>query len=266
MVVEPFTVRRVDFGKVGLAVLFLFGLVAGAFKWSLVLGVILLLLVGLYAANPRTRFINALYIAFLIGFAFFQFVNNWVAATDIQREWRIIFNRLSLSIIILGLYITHLLYKQPISFFHQKPNWHTQLKLRGHAIPVFRFWFIGLIVNIAVYIPFIVMQGVEAVKSLLFFALFFSLINAVFEELIWRGPLFSSLLRHTSIPYTLAVTSIGFGLLHLAIGIPFLISLFFSIAGLFYGLIVYKTNSIYPGILFHFVLNIGMVLSGWILS
>lgn len=108
--------------------------------------------------------------------------------------------------------------------------------------------------------------GAEAVKSLLLFAFLFALINAVFEEMIWRGPLFSSLLRQTSVSYALIVTSAGFGLLHLAIGIPVAISLLFSIAGLFYGIVVYKTNSIYPAILFHFVLNIGMVLSGWILS
>lgn len=226
---------------------------------------IVLLLAGLYAVNPQTRFINALYIVFLISFILFQLLNNWVAATEIRNEWRIIVNRLSLSIIIIGLYITHLLYRQPVSFFHRKPDWSGHLKLPGHAVPMFRFWFIGIVVNVAIYIPLIVMQGGESAKSLLLFALLFSLINAAFEEMIWRGPLFSSLMQHTSVSYALGITSIGFGLLHLAIGIPLTISLLFSAAGLFYGFIVYKTNSIYPAILFHFLLNIGMVLSGWIL-
>lgn len=263
---EQLLVRRFERYKVNLAVLFLFGLIAGAFEWWLVMGMIALLLVGLYAVNPQIRFINALYIAFLISFTLFQLLNNWVADTEIPNESRIIVNRLSLSIIVIALYITHLLYRQPVSFFHRKPDWSSYLKLPGHTVPIFRFWFIGLIVNVAIYIPFIVMQGAESIKLLLLFALLFSLINAVFEEMIWRGPLFSSLLRHTSVSYALGVTSIGFGLLHLAIGIPLTISLLFSAAGLFYGIIVYKTNSIYPAIIFHFLLNIGMVLSGWILS
>lgn len=258
--------RRIDAGQTGFAGLFFIGLIAGSVEWWLVAGLIILLLGGIYAVYPGTRFVTALFIGFLISFTLFQLLNAWMAETDLQREWRIIFNRLSLLIIVLGLYITHLLHKQPISFFNAKPNWHAYVKLPWAAVPVFRFWLIGLLVNIAVYIPFIVMQGAEAVKSLLLFAFLFALINAVFEEMIWRGPLFSSLLRQTSVSYALIVTSVGFGLLHLAIGIPVAISLLFSIAGLFYGIVVYKTNSIYPAILFHFVLNIGMVLSGWILS
>ena len=250
----------------GIALLFLIGLLMGALKWWLGMAIVILLLAGLYRKNPETRFVNALYMVFLISFAFFQVVNGLVAETAIQREWRVMFNRCSLTIIIAGLYMTHLLYRQPVSFFHQKPNWHAQLKLPGRVIPIFHFWITGLIVNAAVYIPLIVLQRAEKVRALLLFALLFSLINAVVEELLWRGPLFSSLLRHTSVPYAFTVTSFGFGLLHLAIGIPLVISLLFSFAGSFYGLIVYKTNSIYPSILFHFVLNIGMVLSGWILS
>ncbi len=229
------------------------------------MGFILLLLAGLYSSKPKTRFVNALYITFLIGFSLFQGLNMWLAETDIQKEWRILLNRLSLSIIIIGLYITHLFYRQPISFFHRNPDWNARLRLPGHAVPVFPFWLVGLLVNVAVYTPFIVMQGTEEVKSLVLFALLFSLINAVFEECIWRGPLFASLIRYVSVPYALIVTSIGFGLLHLAIGIPLALSLLFSFAGLFYGLVVHKTGSIYPAIVFHFVLNIGMVLSGWIM-
>lgn len=250
----------------GIALLFLIGLLMGALKWWLGMAIVILLLAGWYRRNPKTRFMNALYIAFLVSFAFFQLVNGLVADTAIQEEWRIIFNRFSLSIILAGLYMTHLLYRQPVSFFWQKPNWHAQLKLAGRVIPIFHFWITGLVVNAAVYIPLIVLQGAEKVRALLLFALLFSLINAVLEELLWRGPLFSSLLQHTSVPYAFAVTSLGFGLLHLAIGIPLAVSLLFSFAGGFYGLIVYKTNSIYPAILFHFVLNIGMVLSGWVLS
>ncbi|WP_325062699.1 CPBP family intramembrane glutamic endopeptidase [Massilibacterium senegalense] len=39
-------------------------------------------------------------------------------------------------------------------------------------------------------------------------------------------------------------------------------SIFF--AGFFYALLMLKTNSIFPAIIFHFVINIGMVFSGLI--
>lgn len=75
----------------------------------------------------------------------------------------------------------------------------------------------------------------------------------------------SSLKEFVSIRSAVIITSIGFGLLHLTVGIPFIFSLLFSIGGLFYALVVMKTNSIYPSIIFHFVINVGMVLSGLIL-
>lgn len=74
----------------------------------------------------------------------------------------------------------------------------------------------------------------------------------------------SSLRQNTSVVYAVTVTSIGFGLLHLSIGIPLLPSLLFSFGGLFYSIVVLKTDSIYPSIAFHMVINMGMVLNGWI--
>lgn len=96
------------------------------------------------------------------------------------------------------------------------------------------------------------------------FCLFFSLINAVFEEVIWRGLLLSTLKKYTSVGYAVVVTSVGFGLFHLSIGFSIYLSLLISVAGLIYALITLKTNSLYPSIIFHIIINIGMVFSGLI--
>ncbi|MGD6957411.1 CPBP family glutamic-type intramembrane protease [Rossellomorea aquimaris] len=37
-----------------------------------------------------------------------------------------------------------------------------------------------------------------------------------------------------------------------------------NFGGLFYAIVVLKTESIYPSIAFHMVMNLGMVLNGWI--
>ncbi|SOC45053.1 CAAX prenyl protease-like protein [Ureibacillus acetophenoni] len=75
----------------------------------------------------------------------------------------------------------------------------------------------------------------------------------------------STIKELTSTGYAVIVTSIGFGLLHLAIGFSLSLSLLISIAGGIYALITLKTNSIYPSIVFHIVVNIGMVYSGLII-
>ncbi|MCK2000351.1 CPBP family intramembrane metalloprotease [[Brevibacterium] frigoritolerans] len=102
-------------------------------------------------------------------------------------------------------------------------------------------------------------------KQILLFGIFFAIINAPLEEVIWRGIMLSSLKRNISTFYAVVITSIGFGLLHLAIGIPLIISLLFSFGGFFYAIVVLKTNSIYPSIVFHIVINLGMVFNGWII-
>jgi uncharacterized protein len=134
-----------------------------------------------------------------------------------------------------------------------------------HTVHTFWFWLIGIIVNVMIYGFFIIQKDIEYIQMLVWFCLFFSVINAVFEEVIWRGILLSALKEATSTWYAVSVTSVGFGLLHLSIGFSISLSLFISVAGVIYALITLKTNSIYPSIAFHIVINIGMVYSGFII-
>ncbi|MBZ5753606.1 CPBP family intramembrane glutamic endopeptidase [Metabacillus rhizolycopersici] len=120
-------------------------------------------------------------------------------------------------------------------------------------------------VSSTILIPLFRHQEISYLKSILLFGILFAIINATLEEVIWRGIMLSSLKRNVSTFYAVVITSIGFGLLHLSIGIPLIISLLFSFGGLFYAIVVLKTNSIYPSIVFHIVINLGMVFNGWII-
>ncbi|MBO1626437.1 CPBP family glutamic-type intramembrane protease [Bacillus arachidis] len=61
------------------------------------------------------------------------------------------------------------------------------------------------------------------------------------------------------------LTSIGFGLQHYSLGFSWSVSTAFILAGIFYGRIIVKSNSIIPAIIWHIVLNLLMVLNGLIL-
>ncbi|WP_242688910.1 CPBP family intramembrane glutamic endopeptidase [Bacillus sp. Cs-700] len=93
----------------------------------------------------------------------------------------------------------------------------------------------------------------------------FAVINATLEEVVWRGVMLSSLKRNASTLYAVVITSVGFGLIHLSLGIPMMLSLLFSFGGLFYAIVVMKSKSIYPSIVFHMMINVGMVYNGWII-
>jgi uncharacterized protein len=174
-------------------------------------------------------------------------------------------NRSSLLLIIIGLVLSQMLSKERIVFFTKFPKWNSRISFPAHTIELPFFILIGLIGSSTIFIPLFFYQDLNYVKSILLFAILFALINATLEEFLWRGILLSGLKRHVSTIYAVFITSIGFGLLHISIGIPIMISLLFSLGGIFYALVVLKTNSIYPSIVFHVVINLGMVFNGWII-
>ncbi|MFP8783165.1 CPBP family intramembrane glutamic endopeptidase [Planococcus plakortidis] len=248
-----------------IAILFFLGIAAISYQLEVLSLFIFTGFVIWLFVNNKNRFLISLLLSFLIGFAVFIIANGFVETMVVPQELKIILNRLFLGFILIGIVFNHLLFKKKLVWYNRKPDWTNPVRLPFHHVNVFWFWLIGIAVNGIVYSFFIARQDLESIQSLLVFCLVFSLINAVFEEVIWRGIMLAALQELVSAGYAVAVTSIGFGLLHLAIGFPVLLSLVIALAGVIYAVITLKTNSIYPSIIFHFVINIGMVYSGLII-
>lgn len=213
----------------------------------------------------KYQFLSSIFITFLISFVIFQIANSLLASYDISNEMKKILNRSMLGVFVVGLCLIHLFNKtKNRSIFNNKPNWNAYIKLPFHKIKTINFFLIAIAVSIAIFMPLVIKQELNDIRSLLLFCLLFSLINATLEEIIWRGIMLSTLKNDVSVIYAVIVTSIGFGLLHLAIGFSLGISLLFAFGGVFYAVVVLKTNSIYPSIILHIIINIGMVFSGLI--
>jgi membrane protease YdiL (CAAX protease family) len=247
------------------AALFFLGIAAISYQQEVFFLFVLMSFVILVFVNKQKRFITSLMLSFLISYVIFIIFNDIVGTMNISREIKIILNRLFLVFILMGIVLTHLFFHRKVYWYNQKPEWNNPIVLHFHKINTFKFWIVGIAVNVIIYISFIVQKDLEYIQSLLLFSLFFSLINAVFEEVIWRGILLSTLREHTSTGYAIIVTSVGFGLLHLSIGFSIALSLLISVAGVIYAVITLSTKSIYPSIVFHIVINIGMVFSGFII-
>lgn len=247
------------------AALFFLGIISISYQQIVLISFVFVGFVILLYFHKERRFIISLLLSFLIGFVIFMVSNNFIGTMSISKELKIILNRLFLVFIIIGIIFNYLLFKKKVSWYNRKPDWKNPIVLPFHKVNTFWFWMIGIIVNGIVYLFFIAQKDVEYIQSLFLFCLVFSLINAVFEEVIWRGIMLSALRDFISTGYAIIVTSIGFGLLHLAIGFSIPLSLLISFAGVIYAIITLKTNSIYPSIVFHIVINIGMVYSGFII-
>jgi uncharacterized protein len=219
----------------------------------------------IYQTNDRFRFTLFLFIFFSIGLILYVLASDYLFSLELSKQTKVLLNRCLLLCIIISVIISLLRSQQKINAFTMMPNWREQIVFPHHTLPTRIFLLFGLLGSFTIFIP-LFFKGVVLSKSFLLFALFFSFINALLEEFLWRGVLLSSLRVNISTPYAVVTTSIGFGLLHLSIGIPLIMSLLFSFGGLFCAFVVLKTKSIYPATLFHFVINIGMVLNGWILN
>ncbi|MFC7786393.1 CPBP family intramembrane glutamic endopeptidase [Rossellomorea sp. GCM10028870] len=219
----------------------------------------------LYLSTKKNRSVISLFLFFLLGLLVFQLATGWINEWNVSKETKILLNRSFLLIILMALAVSHLISKEKIRFFTEFPNWRKRISMPSHTISLPLFLLIGLAGSSTIFIPLIWSLEISEVKSLFLFAIGFTILNAILEELIWRGIMLSSLERNVSVLYAVTVTSLGFGLLHLSIGIPVLLSLLFSFGGLFYAIVVLKTDSLYPSIAFHMVMNMGMVLNGWII-
>lgn len=80
-----------------------------------------------------------------------------------------------------------------------------------------------------------------------------------------EGDPFTSLGRTGLMVVCTLVTSLAFGLHHIALGIPFWPALGFSIGGFFFAIVKWRSESLFPPILLHFIINLLMVFSGFIL-
>ncbi|WP_377890220.1 CPBP family intramembrane glutamic endopeptidase [Alkalihalobacillus sp. R86527] len=248
-----------------LSILFFVGIVLFSYKLFEFGLLSILCLVIIYFVTEKYRTTVSLFLFFLLGLMMFQIGSNYINAWGLSVEMNILINRSFLIFIILGTVVSLILSKQKRSVFASFPNWSKKVTLPFHTIPLPYFLLIGLVGSSTILIPLFVQQEMSYIKSMFLFGILFAIINATLEEVIWRGFLLSGLKSNVSTRYAVLITSIGFGLLHLSIGIPMLLSLLFSFGGLFYAIVVLKTNSIYPAIFFHIIINLGMVFNGWII-
>jgi membrane protease YdiL (CAAX protease family) len=249
-----------------LGIIFLVGILFISYSLFYLLPFLFTLLIILYLVEGNKRLIMTIS-AFLVGFSLFRYFG--LIFTDIENdEVRISLNRLSLFLVIGSLVAVSRFYKHPFRYNH-KPVWNNTISFpfiwRGfHSIKISTFLIIAIIINSLVFIPFIMMQNASYLQEVLFLAILFSFINAILEEVLWRGYLLSQFKESVDDYYALIFTSIGFGLQHISIGIPLIPSILFSFGGIFFAGVVMRSNSIFPSMIWHILLNFGMVFSGFI--
>lgn len=130
--------------------------------------------------------------------------------------------------------------------------------------PIWRFMLIFLVMVCAVF-SFFMDWGQPELLALAGYALSFALINAVLEELLWRGYILSHFASRFGELKGLVIAGVTFGLYHYHLGFSWPVCLLFSIFGIMMGGVAIRSKGLAPVMVMHFAMNVLFVLSGMIL-
>ncbi|MHC5247415.1 CPBP family intramembrane glutamic endopeptidase [Enterococcus sp. LJL90] len=98
--------------------------------------------------------------------------------------------------------------------------------------------------------------------GIILFAISFSFVNSILEEILWRY----FILNHLSMLYSkqslLVSNALLFGIFHLSLGFPLTVCLVYAIGGYFMSGITYFSKGLLPTFLMHGIVNIFFVFVG----
>ncbi|WP_052017141.1 type II CAAX endopeptidase family protein [Exiguobacterium sp. OS-77] len=251
-----------------ITVLFFSGVIAWIQSWLIVGLFCTTALMLIFICRRKYASVAGLFSIFLVGLAFYEYALSYFKLSGISNTQFVLLHRISLLLILIPFVIFVLIThhrRSLFSIFLRFPNFKEHIMFPRHTLSMRTFLFLGILGSCSVFFPLFFDSPLELTSRLIFFSLFFSLVNATIEELLYRGAMLTFLKDIVSTRYAIVVTSLIFGILHLTLGISLVFTVLFSIGGLYYSWVVIKSNSIYPTICFHFVINVGMVWNGWIL-
>ncbi|MEC0205672.1 CPBP family intramembrane metalloprotease [Paenibacillus lautus] len=204
-------------------------------------------------------------IGYMLYHAFGEIIKNGLAGHD---AWAIILSRLSLILFVLPFALAAALTKEK-PLYLATGSWGKTIYFpwifKGPVKdPIWRFMLIFLVVVCAIF-SFFMDWGQPQFPVLIGYALSFALINAVLEELLWRGYILSHFVSRFGELKGLVIAGITFGLYHYHLGFSWPVCLLFSIFGIMMGGVAIRSKGLVPVMVMHFIMNVLFVLSGMIL-
>ena len=204
-------------------------------------------------------------IGYTLYHAFGEIIKNGLAGHD---AWSIILSRLSLILFVLPFALAAALTKEK-PLYLATGSWGKTIYFpwifKGPIKdPIWRFMLIFLVVVCGIF-SFFMDWGQPQFLVLIGYALSFALINAVLEELLWRGYILSHFVGRFGELKGLIIAGATFGLYHYHLGFSWPVCLLFSIFGIMMGGVAIRSKGLVPVMVMHFVMNVLFVLSGMIL-
>ncbi|NHC41294.1 CPBP family intramembrane metalloprotease [Bacillus sp. MM2020_1] len=234
----------------------------GFYSPFFVLLIALLLLVAFFKEGMRS--FAWMVISFFLGNLLLVYMDTFMESFHFPHYSLVMYSQMLLLIPILLISYVIKKFKQEITPYFQKPILTGKIQLPINiAFSLSKFFLILCLLSILSIIGALFVKIEDVRLSAVLFILLFSCINALLEEVLWRGIFLPKLITITNHPLGMVVTSIAFGLHTTMFGFSLIIFISYMLLGIFLGFLTIKFKSIFPSVVVHFSVTTLLLIFGW---
>ncbi|MCL2764751.1 MAG: CPBP family intramembrane metalloprotease [Treponema sp.] len=250
--------RKIDLFIICIFPLFVLLIQLIPIKYVLLTGILFLITIFIF---PYYKNILLVFCITLFGYILWNYINNnLISQYNISDYASIILNRFSLVGYLIPFIIWHFIQRPKnkiIGFGDYKASIKFPLIWNGFNEIIWRFTLVFITLCLSIVLIFIFTKQIY--YDILIYGIIFSIINAIFEEYIWRGFILSRIIDISNEIFGLIITSITFGLYHYSLNFPIWICLLFSIGGFYMGGAAIKSKGLVSPIIMHIMVNLVFV-------
>ncbi|MEH7745580.1 CPBP family intramembrane glutamic endopeptidase, partial [Neobacillus drentensis] len=202
-------------------------------------------------------------ISFFLGNLLLGYLDNFIEGFHLSPFSLIMLSQLLLLIPILMISYVVKQFKQEITPYFHWPIFTREIQLPfkiGFSFKRFVLIF-GLLAVLSIGITFLFQVEKIQLRSFSLILLFASM-NALLEELLWRGLLLPKLIRITNQLIGVIVTSIAYGINTTMFGFSPILCMIYIFLGLVLGCLTVKTKSVFPAMIAHTLVTTLFLING----
>ncbi|WP_186328603.1 CPBP family intramembrane glutamic endopeptidase [Bacillus sp. X1(2014)] len=225
------------------------------------------LLIGLFLIivflKEENRLFGWMIISFFLGNLLLGYMDNFIEGFHFSPFSLIMLSQLLLLIPILMISYVVKQFKQEITSFFHRPIFTREIQLPFKIDFSFkRFVLIfGLLAVVSIGITFLFQVEKMHWRSFSLILLFASM-NALLEEVLWRGILLPKLICITNQLIGIIVTSIAYGINTTMFGFSPIICMIYIFLGFVLGCLTVKTRSVFPAMITHTLVTTLFLING----
>jgi membrane protease YdiL (CAAX protease family) len=230
----------------------------------IILFVLLLLVVFL---QEKQRIFVWITIAYFTGELLYLYGNRLLNSLSYHVNVLLMLDKLLLLFPIAIIFYVCLKFKQDVALYFKKPVWNQQVSFslfsnQLFSLSVFHFLLAAISISIIMYIPFIIIEQPNIKWPWFFWIFVYAAICSIMEEVLWRGLIMTGMKNLTNESFAIFFSSAAYGFSYIMFGYSLAICMLIALFGCYWGFITSRSGSIIPAMLWHFVFQILMVLSG----